>query len=429
MSGTGFEFEISPTGTEVLRACDGKRDLSEVLCWLAKEAGVPFETLVRDVPEFLTEAVERGFVVAREAAWDTAPDICGSSTHFWPRHATVELTDGCNLACRHCYRSSSPSKPTYLSAAVLRRIFREFAEGGVRGVELTGGEAATHPQFVEVLTAALDSIRAVALLTNGTAIGEEAIDVLAANKDRAGVQIDIDGPNAGIHDWLRGKGAFDGAVATAGKLIQRGIRTRLAMNVHERNLSNCEEVLLLARSLGAASFALSPILEMGRASGAPWVLSSHSLVQFHEYYRLFSEKYPGFFHAPSEEETQCFLDPAQNCGAGWRGVVLGPAGKLRPCVVLPEESMILGDLSIMPYKEALERASPMQFALHHASTPSPGTCGSCSSLPYCTGCLVRPFLATSLVPRECAWARSTELDRYFVRPRSPKRAPARMSAT
>lgn len=428
MSGTGFVFEVSPTGTQVLRACDGKRDLSEVLCRLAQETGVPFETLVKDVPDFLIEAVEKGFVVAREAAWGTAPAICGSATHFSPRHVTVELTDGCNLACRHCYRNSTPAKATYLSAAVLTRIFREFAEDGVTGVELTGGEATTHPQFVEVLSAALDAFRAVALLTNGRAICEKTVDLLAANKDRVGAQIDIDGPNAKVHDWLRGKGAFESAVATARKFIQRGIRTRLAMNVHERNLSDCEDVLLLARSLGAASFALSPILEMGRASGAPWVLSSHSLEQFQEYYTTFSAKYPGFFHAPSEEETHRFLDPTQNCGAGWRGAVLGPTGKLRPCVVLPEESMILGDLSIMSYKEALERAARMQFALHDASTPSREACGSCSSLPYCTGCLVRPFLATSLVPRECAWARGTELDQLFMRPPSPKRSRARMSA-
>jgi radical SAM protein with 4Fe4S-binding SPASM domain len=422
MSGASLEFEISRLGCGVLVACDGKRDLQAVLCWLAKEMGAPFETLVKDVPEFLVEAVERGVVAARGEAWSTAPNIRGGSTHFSPRHVTIELTDGCNLSCRHCYRYSSPSQAAYLSAAELGRIFHELVEEGVTGVELTGGEATTHPEFAEVLAAALDAFGAVALLTNGREIREEAVDLLAANKDKSGVQIDIDGPNAKVHDWLRGKGAFGSAVATARLFIERGIRTRLAMNVHERNLSYCEEVLLFARCLGATSFALSPILEMGRASGAPWVLRADSLAQFQAYYQTFSAKYPGFFQAPSEEETQRFLDPTKNCGAGWRGLVLGPTGNLRPCVVLPEESMTLGNLRNMPYKQALLAAASTQLALHDAPTPSPVSCGSCSSLPYCTGCLVRPFLAASLAPLECAWARGTELDRHFSRPLSQKRA-------
>ncbi|MFA5914130.1 MAG: radical SAM protein, partial [Burkholderiales bacterium] len=65
------------------------------------------------------------------------------------------LTEGCNLACRHCWmgpRFDATGKryPT-LPVDLFDTAIREARPLGLSGVKLTGGEPLLHPKFTRLL--------------------------------------------------------------------------------------------------------------------------------------------------------------------------------------------------------------------------------------------------------------------------------------
>ncbi|MCJ7795325.1 MAG: hypothetical protein MUQ56_00905, partial [Thermoleophilia bacterium] len=74
-----------------------------------------------------------------------------------PSTLTLVLTDGCNLACGHCW-VESPFFSTVppVPAGDLCRVAAEFAKLGGTTLNITGGEALTHPEWATVLRFAAD---------------------------------------------------------------------------------------------------------------------------------------------------------------------------------------------------------------------------------------------------------------------------------
>ena len=81
----------------------------------------------------------------------------------------VEITDACNLACRVCYADAKGDR--VLTMDDFRRSVTALVElkGGLDSVQVTGGEAALHPQFWEMLDFLLAEARIakIYLPTNG----------------------------------------------------------------------------------------------------------------------------------------------------------------------------------------------------------------------------------------------------------------------
>src|SRR6056297_3170435 len=67
----------------------------------------------------------------------------------------VYLTDGCNLACRHCWIAPTfdgqGGHSSFLSVDQFTAIVEEALELGLTAVKLTGGEPLLHPDFSELV--------------------------------------------------------------------------------------------------------------------------------------------------------------------------------------------------------------------------------------------------------------------------------------
>ena len=116
----------------------------------------------------------------------------------------LELTDRCNLACRHCGSSCGARNATFLDADLaidtLRTVAEDFDPRSVM-VCLTGGEPLVHPRFFEIAEAAADLGFPWGVTTNGTLIDRRtAIELMAARM--GAVTVSIDGTKES-HDWLR----------------------------------------------------------------------------------------------------------------------------------------------------------------------------------------------------------------------------------
>src|SRR5512137_1127524 len=81
------------------------------------------------------------------------------------------LTEGCNLACRHCWLAPrlDPSGSRYptLPVETFELILAEARPLGLTGVKLTGGEPLLHPQISRLLEMVRREELSLVMETNG----------------------------------------------------------------------------------------------------------------------------------------------------------------------------------------------------------------------------------------------------------------------
>jgi uncharacterized radical SAM superfamily Fe-S cluster-containing enzyme len=118
----------------------------------------------------------------------------------------VEITDACNLACRVCYADAKGDR--LLPLDEFRRVVSALVEmkGGLDSVQVTGGEAALHPQFWEMLDFlhAEPRIAKIYLPTNGIAFDKPGmVERLVAYRAKLLVLLQFDGSDAAANAVLR----------------------------------------------------------------------------------------------------------------------------------------------------------------------------------------------------------------------------------
>jgi radical SAM protein with 4Fe4S-binding SPASM domain len=173
------------------------------------------------------------------------------------RYLELQITDRCNLRCRHCYIGESGTHE--LSLDVLRRVLSEFeAMQGLR-VLITGGEPLLHSGFAELNEALPEfSLRKV-LFTNGLLLTRETVKKLKVHE----VQVSVDGLRE-AHDALRGKGSFTAAVDAIEACVAEGLDVSVSTMVHARNLCDFDAMQKLFDKIGVKDWTVDVPCRTGR---------------------------------------------------------------------------------------------------------------------------------------------------------------------
>jgi len=94
------------------------------------------------------------------------------------------LTEGCNLACRHCWLSpkfdSDGTRFPVLPVETFEQIVREAKPLGLHTVKLTGGEPLLHPHFTDLLDVIRRERVRLQIETNGILCTEEQAKQIAS---------------------------------------------------------------------------------------------------------------------------------------------------------------------------------------------------------------------------------------------------------
>jgi SynChlorMet cassette radical SAM/SPASM protein ScmF len=180
------------------------------------------------------------------------------------------LTNGCNLACRHCWISpkfvdGEPDPGDCLDLELLKKAVREAKPLGLRHAKLTGGEPTLHPQFVEIVDLLTSYELSLDMETNGTLMDLSLARHLATKTNLSFVSVSLDGPTTDIHDSFRGiKGSFDRALIGFKNLVTVGFRPQVIMALHRGNANLVSDVVELALKIGAGSVKFNPVTKSGR---------------------------------------------------------------------------------------------------------------------------------------------------------------------
>ena len=176
----------------------------------------------------------------------------------------------CNLECTYCLTESGPRvRRRIVDPARMIDLATQAKDVGFTEIGITGGEPfmlASMPDTVE----AIAEILPVIVLSNATLFTGARLDRVAHFAGRAiQVQVSLDAPDAGPNDTKRGEQNWSSVAEAVPRLVERGVRVRIATTTEEGALSPAdhERLCALHRSWGIPDddHVVRPIVARGRA--------------------------------------------------------------------------------------------------------------------------------------------------------------------
>ena len=254
-------------GAMVLRGCTGQQTAGDVAIALAQRFGIAADVALADALAFL-EDLEAAQYVTRSPR--LAPPYRGRADAIdLGRLADVYLfvTNDCNLRCSHCYVSSGEYvPPREMTTPEIVSLIDQARELGASRFLVTGGE----PFMVRDIWDIISHITAesdLVVLTNGMFFNDRNLARLkeSLGRGRVSFQISLDGPNAELHNAIRGKGAFERTIEAIPRVIAASYEVAISTAVSRHTAAHMTEMTRLVGRLGARAHHILFMQEWGRA--------------------------------------------------------------------------------------------------------------------------------------------------------------------
>jgi len=181
-----------------------------------------------------------------------------------PTFMSWNVTNKCNLRCRHCYNYSGEIKPEKNDPELTRKIIQEIKEISPFNVCVCGGEPLLKDELLTIVEELADFGILVSMVSNGLLLTKQKVrDVKQAGLSYG--QVSIDGARPESHQLLRGSDCWAQAVKAAEYLVEDDIWTSVAYCPTKFNIDEVPDMIELAISIGIDSLRFMPMLPLGRA--------------------------------------------------------------------------------------------------------------------------------------------------------------------
>jgi radical SAM protein with 4Fe4S-binding SPASM domain len=300
------------------------------------------------------------------------------------RAAWLELTDGCNLRCIHCYNDSGssrlPEKETVLTED-LRCLIYELAELGCSAVQFTGGEALLREdQLLNLIPVAKEKGIQVEVFTNLTLLTTRIANFF--KQHNVGVGTSLYAPDDKLHDSITTvKGSFARTVESIRKLVSEDIPLRIEIVAMRQNENRLNESIRFAKEeLGVDRVKVSQVLRVGRGCS----IASEELAS------------PGgklSFPKISKEDFVARLH-GHNCWGGQ--IAIAPSGDVFPCPSVRD--IVLGNVKRQDLRDIIH--SDDLKRMWGLTKDKIETCKDCEYRYACFDCRARAESLTGK-PTDC----------------------------
>lgn len=175
------------------------------------------------------------------------------------------ITQRCNLKCRHCYAAGCAKKEDELSHEEALRAIDGFAAFGCPVLLFSGGEPFVREDVLELAAYAKTKGLRVVFSTNGTLITPEMVTRIAAI-GVSYVGISIDGTQA-THDTFRGvPGAYERSLNAIRLCRDAGIKVGLRVTLTRANVKEIPAIFKLMREERIPRICLYHLVYTGRGA-------------------------------------------------------------------------------------------------------------------------------------------------------------------
>lgn len=303
----------------------------------------------------------------------------------------VELTEQCNLSCRHCGSSCSPSEKRYIDTKLLLRTLETIAEDfepHTVMICLTGGEPLLHPDFFLIVEAITEFGFPWGMTTNGTLIDLEKAMKLK-QYGLGSITISLDGLEE-THEWLRNnRGCFQQTITAVGHIHKAQIPVQITTVIHKKNFDELDALYRLMCELDIYSWRIVNLEPIGRAlQNQELLLDRAEILQLLDFIRekRYSIKTPmdvcfGCSHYLSFEYEREVRDNFFICGAGiYVGSIL-VNGDIYSCLDIERrEELVQGNIAVDRFSNVWENKF-REFRINRAESSE--ECRYCKERDFC----------------------------------------------
>ncbi len=272
-------LSTNEAGAQILRLCDGRRNVSEIAEEMARRWNIPLDEAIADTFDFLGDATQIEFASRKP---NLKPAYPGRAATVAPSHLSelyIFVTNDCNLRCTHCYVSSGDFVPeNEMTRDDLYNLIDEARDLGVQRFYFTGGEPFMRRDIFELIEYVCSDSELV-ILTNATFFNKSILARLtevarSINGDatnnfdqprRLNVQISVDGPDAELHELVRGPRTFKRTIQGIRDLMSIGLTPVISTAVTTHNMERMPETTRMLGVLGVKEHHILWLQERGRA--------------------------------------------------------------------------------------------------------------------------------------------------------------------
>lgn len=189
----------------------------------------------------------------------------------------IEITNFCNLRCKHCYNNSSSEGKKVLSYDQIIKAVDKIRNYQIKTIILSGGEALLHTDIWDIVKYLKSRDMKVLLLSNGTTLNQEIIEKL--KKFDVHLQISLDGANAASNDIVRGKGSFEKIIKALDLIYKLEYNNKTSINVvvNKNNYKELNEIYEKIMHYKIDELGFNLLQQQGRAKDNDYYLDAHEM--------------------------------------------------------------------------------------------------------------------------------------------------------
>jgi len=323
------------------------------------------------------------------------------------------FTNMCNLRCKHCYQRADRPTKDELDLKEKLAVVAQLDKAGVAAIALSGGEPTIHPHFLTIVKAIADRGIYAAVATNGWKFADMNYLLKAKEAGLRYVEVSIDSANPKKHDEFRGvRGSWERAVKALENAVKIGLNHAMAVTITKYNLSEVEDLLDLAQSIGVRRVAFFNFIPVGRGADVKeldldpiererFMRDIYSemkkrgievITTAPEYGRVVlqasgnREVSPTHFYTGGDRITKALAEYVGGCGAGRIYAAIQPNGDVTPCVFLPIK---LGNLREKPFWRIWNENELLRRLRNRDNLK--GFCRTCPYRNVCGGCRAKAY--------------------------------------
>ena len=338
-----------------------------------------------------------------------------------PYDVSVDVTNICNLSCKHCYASALHSGK-HAGFMDLVRILSKLDSVGVTHLAITGGEPFLHPELDRIIRYIYLSTKLnFTVLTNGTIFREDVIDLLSKVKEVGGLFISLDDVDSESHDEFRGTpGAWERTVDFINRINKTEIPFIIGTVIHRHNRDRLEEIIKFSKDLGADGIHFMVFTPAGRASKVfeTYGINKHEVQKIQLQLEHLVEKYStdtfkvmlddfGYTFTwekhPDSFSTLKELNLAGVCAAGRTILHVDNSGNVYPCsLFLGHKEFIAGNLLKQEFYDIWLNSEVLnKFRSERIDALKNTSCSKCKFFNICKGgCAYNSYAFYGTITRE-----------------------------
>jgi|GEM_PF-129565 len=294
-----------------------------------------------------------------------------------PTRVSINISQKCNLRCRHCLSDSGEITSKELTKKELFGLIDKMRQAGSFYFAIGGGEPLMREDLFEVIKYARKNYIAASIITNSLLVTNEIAKKLNDLKVKT-VTVSIDGREA-HHDQNRGQGNFKKAIEKI-KILRKYLKyTKLAMRttVNSFNINDCDYLIKLAEKLNFDFIRLTPILPLGRANEYPEMFITQ------DQYISFLKKAVNVQSnikviLPNQENDKKILIESDNfgCHCGKETCWITETGDFYPCIFFGK-NYLAGNIRKQDFSKLWEKSKKMVTLCGNEICKNCGNYGNC----------------------------------------------------